>query len=152
MTSQVVDGLHRSGQTAAMADDATTQMLHDLAPFTALLGVAVERADPGEVVGSATWAADRCTTGGVLHGGYLMALADSIGALCAVQNLPAGATTSTIESKTNFFRGVTGGSVSIVAVPLHVGRTTIVVQTDISRDDGKPVARITQTQAVLSPR
>lgn len=135
-----------------MPDDAATRLLHELAPFTATLGLVVERANPDEVIGSAEWSAERCTTGGVLHGGYLMALADSIGALCAVQNLPAGAGTSTIESKTNFFRGVTDGTVTITSMPLHAGRTTIVVQTDIARADGRPVVRTTQTQAVLQPR
>jgi uncharacterized protein (TIGR00369 family) len=80
-----------------------------------------------------------------------MALADSTGATVAVLNLPEGAGTSTIESKTNFFRPVTGGSVTITSTPLHVGRTTIVVQTDIAREDGKPVTRTTQTQAVIQP-
>ena len=84
-----------------------------------------------------------------MHGGALMALADSVGALCAVLNLPEGASTSTIESKTNFFRGVRAGYVTAVATPLHVGRTTIVVETDLFDDDGRRVARVTQTQAVL---
>jgi len=88
---------------------------------------------------------------GGLHGGYIMAIADSVGALCASQNLPKGAETSTIESKTNFLRPVTDGTVSIVATPIHVGRTTIVVQTAITRDDGKSVSLTTQTQAVTGP-
>jgi 1,4-dihydroxy-2-naphthoyl-CoA hydrolase len=88
--------------------------------------------------------------GGVLHGGVLMALADTLGACCAVLNLPAGATTSTIESKTNFFRAVRGGIVEAVSRPLHVGRTTIVVQTDLSDEQGRRVAQVTQTQAVLT--
>ena len=78
------------------------------------------------------WAADRCTIGGLLHGGALMTLADSVGAVCAFLNLPEGASTSTIESKTNFFRGVRDGRGRRDGrTPLHVGRTTIVVQTDI---------------------
>ncbi len=80
-----------------------------------------------------------------------MALADSLGALCAFLNLPAGAAgTSTIESKTNFFRAVRGGQVIATARPLHVGRTIIVVQTDIRDAGGRRVAQATQTQAVLS--
>jgi uncharacterized protein (TIGR00369 family) len=80
-----------------------------------------------------------------------MAMADSVGAVCAFFNLPDGATTSTIESKTNFFRGVREGAVHSTTRPLHVGRTTIVVQTDLTDDRGKRLAQITQTQAVLTP-
>jgi uncharacterized protein (TIGR00369 family) len=106
-------------------------------------------AAPDEVAGRLAWREDLCTTAGVLHGGVLMALADSVGALCAFLNLPEGATTSTIESKTNFFRGVREGAVHATARPLHVGRTTIVVQTDLVDDRGKRVAQTTQTQAVI---
>lgn len=95
------------------------------------------------------WAPALCTTGDVLHGGALMALADSIGAYCAVLNLPPGAGTATIESKTNFFRAVREGFVEAVSTPLHIGRSTIVVQTDLHDDKGRRVARVTQTQAVL---
>jgi uncharacterized protein (TIGR00369 family) len=81
-----------------------------------------------------------------------MALADSLGAICAYLNLPEGATaTSTIESKTNFFRGVRAGHVEATSRPLHVGRTTIVVQTDLLDADGKRAAQVTQTQAVIRP-
>ena len=85
-----------------------------------------------------------------MHGGALMVLADSLGAVCAFLNLPDGASTSTIESKTNFFRGVREGRAAAVTVPLHVGRTTIVVQTDIRDGRGKRVALVTQTQAVIT--
>jgi uncharacterized protein (TIGR00369 family) len=78
-----------------------------------------------------------------------MTLADTLGAVCAFLNLPPGAGTSTIESKTNFFRGVRAGVAHGTTTPLHVGRTTIVVQTDVRDDDGKRVALVTQTQAVL---
>ena len=96
------------------------------------------------------WREELCTTFGALHGGAMMAMADSVGAVCAFLNLPAGATTSTIESKTNFFRGVRDGAVGATSRPLHVGRTTIVVQTDLTDDRGKRVAQVTQTQAVLA--
>lgn len=79
-----------------------------------------------------------------------MSFADTLGALCAFLNLPAGAATSTIESKTNFFRAVRRGSVEGISRPLHVGRTTIVVQTDLLDGEGRRVAQVTQTQAVLS--
>ncbi len=129
-------------------DDALTQLAHHQMPLTGTLGLTISAASPDRVVGAADWAPERCTVGGVLHGGYLMALADSLGAMCAVFNLPNGATTATIESKTNFMRAVTGGTITVVSTPVHVGRTTIVVQTDITRDDGKLVSRTTQTQAV----
>jgi 1,4-dihydroxy-2-naphthoyl-CoA hydrolase len=95
------------------------------------------------------WAPERCTAGGVMHGGAIMVLADTLGGACAFLNLPEGASTSTIESKTNFFRGVRAGTAHGTTHPLHVGRTTIVVQTDVSDDEGRRVAQVTQTQAVL---
>jgi uncharacterized protein (TIGR00369 family) len=118
-------------------------------PFAALIGAQLVSASPEEVRGRLEWAAERCTTGGVMHGGALMALADSVGAYCAVLNLPSGAGTATIESKTNFFRAVREGYVEAVSTPLHVGRTTIVVQTDILDRQRRRVARVTQTQAVI---
>ena len=119
-------------------------------PFARLLGVEGVVAAPAEVVGRVAWDPSRCTGAGVLHGGVLMALADSVGAYCAVLNLPEGARTSTIESKTNFLRAVRSGYVEARARPLHVGRTTIVVDTELHDDQGRLVGRVTQTQAVLS--
>ena len=117
-------------------------------PLAATLGITIDNADVGHVTGSMAWAAERCTSKGLLHGGALMAFADTVGAVCAFLNVPEGAGTSTIESKTNFFRGVRTGSVSASCIPLHVGRTTIVPQTDLTDDRGKRVAQVTQTQAV----
>ena len=120
-------------------------------PFAQRLGVEVESATAQEVRGSLGWAADLCTAGGVLHGGALMALADSVGGLCAYLNLPEGASgTATIESKTNFFRPVREGRVAALARPLHVGRRFVVVQTNLSDAAENPVAQVTQTQAVLA--
>jgi 1,4-dihydroxy-2-naphthoyl-CoA hydrolase len=121
-----------------------------LMPFAQGLGVQVGAATKDEVHGRLDWRPELCTTGGALHGGALMALADSIGAICAFLNLPEGANTATIESKTNFFRGVRDRHVDAVARPLHVGRTSIVVQTDLADADGKPVALVIQTQAILN--
>ena len=118
-------------------------------PFAEALGIEVASASRDEVRGRLTWARERCTAGGVLHGGALMSLADSVGAICAFLNLPEGANTATIESKTNFFRGVREGYVDAVSKPLHVGRTSIVVQTELLDATGKPVAIVIQTQAVL---
>ena len=98
--------------------------LHELMPFAIASGVELEAAAADEVRGSLAWTEDRCTAGGVLHGGALMTLADTVGALCAFLNLPDGAGTSTIESKTNFVRAVRSGSVRATARPLHVGRQT----------------------------
>jgi uncharacterized protein (TIGR00369 family) len=118
-------------------------------PFAVACGVEVEAASAEEVRGGLDWTAERCTAGGVMHGGALMALADTLGAVCAFLNLPAGAGTSTIESKTNFFRALRSGRASARSTPLHVGRTTIVVQTDIRDADDRRLALVTQTQAVI---
>lgn len=129
----------------------TEEMLATM-PFAVAAGVQIASATADEVVGSLEWSPDRCTIGGVLHGGALMTLADSVGAVCAFLNLPQGAGTSTIESKTNLFRAVRSGSVTATSTPLHVGRTTIAVQTEVRDDAGKLVSLTTQTQAVLGGR
>ena len=121
-----------------------------LMPFAAIGGIELTGATESEVTGRVAWSRERCTSGGVLHGGVLMTLADSLGGVCAFLNLPEGASTSTIESKTNFFRAVREGHVEDVARPLHVGSTVIVVQTDLRDATGRPVAMTTQTQAVRS--
>jgi 1,4-dihydroxy-2-naphthoyl-CoA hydrolase len=130
----------------------TVEELVGLMPAAVAMGIRLEDATAEEVRGSVEWAPHRCTAGGVLHGGVLMTLADSAGAMCAYLNLPAGATTSTVESKTNFFRAVRSGAAHATSRPLHVGRSFIVVQTDLTDDGGKPVGQTTQTQAVLHPR
>jgi uncharacterized protein (TIGR00369 family) len=127
-----------------------TEFLHQQMPFTLGLGFEVESAACDRVVLRGAWDPSRCTAGRVLHGGYLMALADAAGAACAVLNLPPGATTSTIESKTNFLRSVRNGDVTATSSPIHVGTTTIVVQTDLVRNDGRLVARTLSTQAVIT--
>lgn len=120
-------------------------------PFAVELGVELRSATAEEVVGTMPFDERRCTVGNLLHGGALMAFADTLGAVCAFLNLPERAGTSTIESKTNFFRGVRTGLVTGTSTPLHAGRTTVVVQTDLRDDAGKRVALVTQTQAVLHP-
>jgi 1,4-dihydroxy-2-naphthoyl-CoA hydrolase len=128
----------------------TPDELVAMMPYATALGMRVTAAAPEEVRGELDWDPGLCTTAGVLHGGALMTFADSLGAICAFLNLPPGAGTSTIESKTNMFRGVRAGRVAATSTPLHVGRTTIVVQTDLRTADGKRVALVTQTQAVLA--
>jgi len=128
------------------------EQLQELAasmPFSSALGVEVTAAASDEVRGRLAWAPERCTTGGLLHGGALMTFADTLGAICAFLNLPAGAGTATVESKTNFFRSVRDGHVEAVTRPLHVGRRFIVLQTDVVDAAGRRVALVVQTQAVL---
>ena len=127
-----------------------TEQARAAMPFGATLGLEVVSASPEEVRARLRWEERLCTAGGILHGGVLMSLSDAAGAYCAFLNLPEGASgTATIESKTNFFRAVREGHVDAVSHPLHVGRTTIVVETDLHDAAGKHVARVTQTQAVL---
>ena len=132
-----------------MAPTPDPQGLVDLMPFARAAGVTITVAGPDEVVGTLAWAPERCTAGGVLHGGALMTLADSTGAACAFLNLPEGATTSTVDSHTSFLRAVRDGSVRAVSRPLHVGRTVIVVRTEVLDSDDRLVAHVVQTQAVL---
>jgi uncharacterized protein (TIGR00369 family) len=119
-------------------------------PHAQALGITLESASAEEVVGGFDWAAERCTAGGVIHGGALMALADSVGAVCAFLGLPEGAGTATTSSTTHFLRAVREGRVTATARPLHRGRTQIVVKTDLVDDSGRLVATVTQSQAVLS--
>ena len=120
-----------------------------VAPLAGLLGMEVDAAAPEEVRGRMAWAEERCTAGGLLHGGALMAFADTLGGLCAFLNLKPGETTATVASNTNFFRAVREGQVHGVTHPLHVGRSFVVVQTDVYDDAERRVAQVTQTQAVL---
>jgi 1,4-dihydroxy-2-naphthoyl-CoA hydrolase len=126
-------------------DDMLTFM-----PFARATGVELITARKEEVVGRLAWAAERTTAGGVLHGGAIMTLADSTGAVCAFLNLPDGARTSTISSSTVFTGAVRSGGVTATSTPLRVGRTTIAVRTDLSDDAGRFVAHVTQIQAVLT--
>src|SRR5215467_14222420 len=101
-----------------MSEVPTVSQIRDLMPFAVLLGMELEEATPELVRGRLDWSPERCTTGGIMHGGAMMALADSCGAVCAVLNFPEGAQgTATIESKTNFFRAVREGSVTATTRP-----------------------------------
>ncbi len=127
--------------------DPRPNQFHDLIPFEALLGMELLDAGPELVRARLQWSPERCTSGGLMHGGALMALADDCGGILAFLNLPDGATgTATIESKTNFLRGVRSGAVTATTTPLHKGRTMIVVETELARDDGRLAAKVTQTQ------
>jgi 1,4-dihydroxy-2-naphthoyl-CoA hydrolase len=128
-----------------------TDQLHGLVPLSATFGMRLVEATPRAVRVELDWRADLCTGGRILHGGALMALADTAGAVAAFLNLPENATTTTIESKTNLLAAVSGGVVVADAAPLHVGGTLIVVETELRNDD-RLVAKTTQTQAVLTAR
>jgi 1,4-dihydroxy-2-naphthoyl-CoA hydrolase len=128
------------------------QDLAALMPFAQQLGMTVEEASADRVVARLPWTPQLCTVGGVMHGGALMSLADTAGALVAFLGLPDGATTATITSTTQLLRPVTGGTVRAVAVPLHRGRTMVTAQTSLYDDDGRLVAQTTQVQAVRPPR
>jgi 1,4-dihydroxy-2-naphthoyl-CoA hydrolase len=131
-------------------DDGLTQLLQSVMPLCATLDIRAESQSPEKVVLSMDWEPELCTGGDLLHGGAVMALADSAGGACAFANLPEGATgTATIESKTNFLGGVRSGSVTATATPLHRGSMTIVIETEVRDSDGTLVAKVTQTQAVL---
>jgi uncharacterized protein (TIGR00369 family) len=122
-------------------------------PFCATLGVRADKYTSQEVELSLDWAQELCTTNRILHGGVIMALADSAGGACALLNLPKDASgTSTIESKTNFLGAVRSGTVTAIATPLHVGGTTIVVETSVRDASGRLVAKVTQSQIVLRPK
>ena len=121
--------------------------------FPGLMGIEIQEVAQERIVASMPVRADLCTGGGVCHGGALMAFADTVGAIGTVANLPAGARTTTIESKTNFMGAARVDTrVTAESVPLHRGRTTQVWQTTIRSEDGKLVAIITQTQMVLPAR
>lgn len=134
-----------------MTPTEATDLIRSAMPLCDTLGMRATAAAPGEVRVEIDHAPGLCTSGGVLHGGVVMALADSAGATCAYLNLPEGATTTTIESKTNFLGALRDGTAVAVARPLHVGGRTIVVETDVRDEAGKPLARVTQTQMVLRP-
>jgi uncharacterized protein (TIGR00369 family) len=120
-------------------------------PFAELKGVTFIEADKDRVVARMVVRPDLCTIGRILHGGAVMALADSVGAAATVINLPEDAKgTTTVESKTNFIRGAKeGAAVIATATPVHRGRRTQVWQTRLETEDGKLVAIVTQTQMVL---
>ncbi len=122
-----------------------------LIPFAAELGLTLDEASADRVVARLDWAPRLCTAAGVLHGGVLMSLADSAGALVTFLGLPEGATTATASSSTQLMRPVTGGTVRAVAVPLHRGRTTVTAQTSMLDDAERLVAQTTQVQAVRHP-
>ncbi len=133
-------------QTGAVIADA-----HELIatmPFADLLGMTLEEAGPDRVVAVLPWQPRLCTMTGILHGGVLMSLGDTAGALVAFLGLAEGQTTATMTSTTQMFRPVSSGTVRAVAVPLHRGRTAATIQTSLYDDAGRLVAQTTQIQAI----
>jgi 1,4-dihydroxy-2-naphthoyl-CoA hydrolase len=123
----------------------------DQIPFAKTIGVEITEATPERVIGRLVVRPDLCTGGSILHGGAVMAFADSLGAVGAFLSLPEGAIgTTTIESKTNFL-GAAKAGVTVIgeATPVHKGNRTSVWQTRVTREDGKVVALVIQTQMVL---
>jgi uncharacterized protein (TIGR00369 family) len=115
------------------------------------LGIELRQVAADKVIASMTVRKDLCTIGDNLHGGAIMAFADTLGAVAAILNMPDGARTTTIESKTNFIGGAALGTrVTGESVPVHRGRTTVVCQTTVRSEAGKLVALVTQTQLVIA--
>ena len=117
-----------------------------------LLGMRYIEASKDRLVAELTIRDDLRTVGGALHGGTIMAMADTVGASATFLNLPPGASTTTLESKTNFFAAGRDGVVRAEATPLHRGRTTMVWQTRVTDESGRLLSLTIQTQMVLSPR
>ncbi len=118
--------------------------------LTRFLGMTVTTAEPDRVVAELIVSEEHCTVGHTIHGGAIMAFADTLGALGTVLNLRGGQTTTTVESKTNFFAGAAAGSRLVAeSVPLHRGRRTQVWETRLTGENGRLVAKVTQTQLVL---
>lgn len=131
--------------------DVLEQLRERFAPFFPnLLGIGFTEVGPDRVRATLTVRKEICTVGDTLHGGALMAFADTVGAVATFINLPEGARTTTLESKTNFLRAAPVGMVvTAEATPFHKGRTTMVWQTKITDSDGRLCGVVTQTQMVL---
>ena len=122
-------------------------------PFADFLGIKLTHVSPERVTAELLVRNEIATMPAIIHGGAVMALADNVGAVATVVNLPEGAGTTTIESKTNFFAAIPVGETAYAeSTPLHRGRTTMVWQTKITRADGRLCALVTQTQLVLQPK
>jgi 1,4-dihydroxy-2-naphthoyl-CoA hydrolase len=136
--------------TTKRVDRQLTETVHQSVPFAGHLGLELLEASPQRVMAQIAWAHELCTAGEVLHGGVLMAAADTVAALCAFMNLPEGAVgTTTIEAKTNFLGSVRQGTITFTAEPIHAGRSTVVLQIDAKDEQGRLVGRSIQTQSVL---
>ena len=133
-----------------MALEAATITERFKGTLSDLMGIRFVEASPERVVAEMEWRQDLTTVGGALHGGALMAFADTVGAAATVINLPAGASTTTLESKTNFFAPGRPGVVRAESTPLHRGKRTQVWQTRVTDGAGRLLSLTTQTQMVLT--
>ena len=135
-----------------MSAELTALFADLMVPMGRTLGLELVDVDPDRVVARVEARAELSTSSDAMHGGAIMAVADTLGAIGTVANMPRGARTTTIESKTNFFRAVpVGSTLTAEATPLHKGRTTQVWQTRLTGENGKLAALVTQTQMVLRP-
>jgi 1,4-dihydroxy-2-naphthoyl-CoA hydrolase len=142
----------RAAQTAAPGGEAVNPRAHERSGIARTLGVKIAHLSRDRVAAELPARAELANRKNILSGGVLMALADLLGGTAATANLPQGAGTTTIESKTNFFAPVAlGDTVFAECTPLHRGRTTMVWETRITRSDGKLAAVVTQTQLVMAP-
>jgi uncharacterized protein (TIGR00369 family) len=132
-------------------NDADNEAMIGMMPFAAKLGVALEEAGPERVVATLPWAPELCTSSGIMHGGVLMSLADTVGALVVVIGLAEGEVTATITSTTQMFRPMTSGTVRAVGVLLNRGRTTATAQTSLYDTDDRLISQTTQIQAIRRP-
>ena len=133
-----------------MTTEYVSQFVADPLPFARLLGLELVTVTPERVEAVLPVREELCTRPAVLHGGAVMALADTLGAIATMANVVEGATTTTIESKTNFFAAIpVGDTARAECTPLHRGRTTMVWQTRVTRSDGRLAALVIQTQLVL---
>ena len=125
----------------------------NIMPLAKLMGIVLVTQTPELIEAELMVREELCTTNHIMHGGAVMAFADTIGAVATVLNLAQGNGTTTVESKTNFFAALPAGEIARAhCTPLHRGKTTMVWQTRISRADGRLAAMVTQTQLVIPPR
>ena len=133
--------------------DLTAMFNENNAPFARMIGIKMTRVTRDRIEAELEVTPDHCTIPATLHGGAIMAFADNLGGVGAFLNMPEGSMTTTVESKTNFLRPVPVGEIArAVTTPVHIGRTLQVWKTEISRQDGKLAAVVTQTQMILGGR
>lgn len=133
-----------------MSEELKQMVMQRMTPFGAMLGIEFTRVEPDIIEAEMAVKPEFCTNPSIMHGGAIMALADNVGAVATVVNLPPDTVTTTLESKTNFLAAVPVGQKALARCePVHKGRTTMVWTTTITREDGRKAAVVTQTQMVL---
>lgn len=149
--SRPSDAVRVLGHTGTMTDDVSSLLatFTDAVPFARHIGVRLTAASPDEVVAVLDWAPEVDNGAGVMHGGALMSLADSAASICAFLNLPNGTFTTTTDAHSRFLRPVSASRAIATARPVRVGRTSIIVATEIHDEAGKLVVTSSQSQAVI---